>query len=181
MGLGGNSCMLLSLAIDTHYRRISTVLKDRKHSSRSTYRDRSLLHLLILRVMQVPISFFPKGRNGDRNALMNFDTFHERQFKVAARTMNTRVFHLVSPLLYFYPMKIVFGRLAKELKRPTLRRIVTNPIYYRVPRKKRVNGVYIYISFISFFYVEPTTRFKYREIKSEIEFRWNVYIANISF
>lgn len=60
--------------------------------------------------MQVPISFFPKGRNGDRNALMNFDTFHERQFKVAARTMNTRVFHLVSPLLYFYPMKILFGR-----------------------------------------------------------------------
>lgn len=41
--------------------------------------------------------------------------------------------------------------------------------------------MYIYISFISFFYVEPTTRFNYREIKSEIEFRWNVYIANISF
>lgn len=90
MGLGGNSCMLLSpadrSAIDTCYRRVSTVLKDR-HSSRSTYRDRSLLHLLILRVMQVPISFSRRGETG--NALMNFDTFHGRQFKVAARTMNT--------------------------------------------------------------------------------------------
>lgn len=38
--------------------------KTGEHSSRSTYRDRSLLHLLILRVMQAPISFFPKGRNG---------------------------------------------------------------------------------------------------------------------
>lgn len=92
MGLGGNSCMLLSpadrSAIDTCYRRVSTVLKDRhRHSSRSTYRDRSLLHLLILRVMQVPISFSRRGETG--NALMNFDTFHGRQFKVAARTMNT--------------------------------------------------------------------------------------------
>lgn len=96
--------------------------KTGEHSSRSTYRDRSLLHLLILRVMQAPISFFPKGRNGHCcNALMNFDTFHERQFKVTARTMNIRVFHLVSPLVYFYPMKNcirspVTATLTEELK-----------------------------------------------------------------
>lgn len=115
MGLGvvrccnGNSCALLSLA---DWSVIDTRPPYSYRSQRQTFRVFDLPWSIITSPINPPCDagpdfVFPKGRNSDRNALMNFDTFHAQ---VAARTMNTTVYRywLVSGP-HFYPLKIVFA------------------------------------------------------------------------